>query len=324
MPEVRPNPLDNLLDKTVLFSYNRLGYALRRKGWNDADLQIDMRGKICLVTGATGGLGYVTAQKLAALGATVYIVGRDWMRSQAARDRIVKATGNPNVKFELADLSSLQATRGLAENFLAKEDRLDVLVNNAGVLLHEREDSVDGIELTFATNVLSGFLLTYLLSPVLVSTAPSRVIFVSSGGMYARKLNPDDLQFEKETYSGLAAYAQSKRAQVILSEIFAERLAASGVAVNSMHPGWVDTPGIQKSLPGFKKLMNISLRTPEQGADTIVWLAVAPGLQSESGKFWFDRRPRPTHKVSRTQNTPEERQQLWNECLRLSGFEEQV
>ena len=118
------------------------------------------------------------------------------------------------------------------------------------------------------------------------------------------------------------AYAQSKRAQVILTELWAKKLAGTGVTVNAMHPGWVKTPGLQSSLPGFSKIMNFSLRTPDQGADTIVWLAVAPQLEAESGKFWFDRRARETHKTARTKSSTQDRQQLWAECMRLSGLSE--
>jgi dehydrogenase/reductase SDR family protein 12 len=312
------NTFDQLLDKTVVLSYNRLGYALRRKSWNNTDLETDMRGKVCLITGANAGLGYATTEKLAAMDAKIYMVVRDKIRGRAARDRIVKATGNPNIKLELADISSLAATRKLVQRFQAQETKLDVLVHNAGVLLNDRRESPDGIELTFATNVLSNFVLTYLMLPILKNGAPSRVIFVSSGGMYARKLNPADLQFNQEPYNGLKAYAQSKRAQVVLSELFAEKMGQSGVTFNAMHPGWADTPGIQKSLPGFKQLMAASLRTPEQGADTIVWLAAAPGLEDETGKFWFDRMAREKHKGAFSKNTAAERQRFWDECLNLS------
>jgi dehydrogenase/reductase SDR family protein 12 len=315
------NSFDQLLDKTILLSYNRLGYTLRRRKWNNAGLNTDMRGKVCLVTGANAGLGYTTTQKLASLGAKVYMVARDKLRGRAARDRIVKATANPNVKLELADMSSLADVRALAQRIYEQETQLDVLIHNAGVLLNNRQESVDGIELTFATNVLSNFSLTLLLLPLLKQSSPARVIFVSSGGMYTRKLNPSDLQFKQEPYNGLKAYAQSKRGQVLLSELFSEKVGGTGVTFNAMHPGWVDTPGVKNSLPGFRRVMNTTLRTPEQGADTIVWLAVAPGLEHETGKFWFDRMARDKHKVGFTQNSSPERQQFWNECHKLTHLD---
>ncbi len=321
MPLKLSSALDSLLDKTVVLSYNRLGYALRQSAWDPAEMQVDMRGKVCLVTGATGGLGLVTARRLAELGATVVLVGRSAAKGEAAVTEIRRSTGNDTVYFEAADLSSIAQTNALAERLARRESGLDVLINNAGVLLAERQLSVEGLEMTFATNVLSGFLLTQRLRPLLTARPGGRVIFVSSGGMYSRKLNPSDLQFEREAYNGPAAYAQSKRAQVILAEMFAERWADTGVTVNSMHPGWADTPGLRTSLPGFSNLMSLTLRSPEQGADTVVWLAVSPRVAGERGKFWFDRRARETHKFSFTRNTPAERQQLWDECVRLSGLE---
>lgn len=311
---------DTLLDSTVLLSYTRIGYALRQGMWRAADIDVDMTGKTCIVTGANSGLGFVTALQLAALGASVTMVARNAARGQSARDEIIDRTENQNVFLDVVDLSSLAAVRHFATRFLDKEKRLDVLVNNAGVLLPQKKLSVDGIELSFATNVLGPFLLTNLLIPLLEQSAPARVILVSSGGMYTQKLDADDLQSERKEFNGTVAYAQHKRAQVILTELWAEQLTGSGVTVNAMHPGWVDTPGVSKSLPTFRQVMRPFLRTPAQGADTIIWLAVAPRLASESGKFWFDRRQRKTHKLARTVSSPQDRQRLWDNCARLSGL----
>ena len=312
--------LDTLLDSTVLLSYTRIGYALRQGMWRATDIDVDMTGKTCIVTGANSGLGFVTALQLAALGASVTMVARDAVRGQSARAEVIARTENPNVYLDVVDLSSLDAVHHFATRFLDREERLDVLINNAGVLLPQRKLSVDGIELSFATNVLGPFLLTSLLIPLLEQSTPARVIFVSSGGMYTQKLDVDDLQSEWKEFNGTVAYAQHKRAQVILTELWAERLTGTGVTVNAMHPGWVDTPGVRRSLPTFWKVMRPFLRTPAQGADTIIWLAVAPGLASESGKFWFDRRQRETHKLARTMSSPQDRQRLWDKCVRLSGL----
>jgi NAD(P)-dependent dehydrogenase (short-subunit alcohol dehydrogenase family) len=312
-----------LLDKTVVLSYTRLGYVLRQATWRDADLDVDMTGRVCLVTGATSGLGLVTAEGLARLGATVYMIIRNEGKGRWVREGIIRRTGNENVHLEIADLSSLSSLREFATRFLEREHRLDVLVNNAGVLLPERERSVDGFELSFATNVLGPFLLTTLLIPLLEAAAPSRIINVSSGGMYTQKLDVEDLQFEHKPFNGVTAYAQAKRAQVILTELWAEKLAASGVTVNAMHPGWADTPGVQTSLPTFRRLTRRSLRTPEQGADTIIWLAVAPAVAGTSGRFWFDRQERTTHLLPHTQSSARDRQRLWDECTRLTGLANQ-
>jgi dehydrogenase/reductase SDR family protein 12 len=320
MPSSLSLALDTLLDRTILFSFSRIGYILRRSTWDTADLDVDMTSRTCVITGANSGLGFATSVHLAELGAPVVMVARDPAKGQRAVDDVIDRTGNPNVRLEVVDLSSLEAVRGFAGRFLEQEERLDVLINNAGVLPSERQLSVDGVELSFATNVLGPFLLTNLLMPLLARSAPARIIFVSSGGMYTQKLDVDDLQSEHREFNGTVAYAQHKRAQVILTELWAERLAGTGVTTNAMHPGWVDTPGVRRSLPAFWKLMRPFLRTPEQGADTIAWLAVAPHLASESGRFWFDRRARKTHKLAHTVSPPQDRWRLWDECVRLSGL----
>jgi dehydrogenase/reductase SDR family protein 12 len=160
--------------------------------------------------------------------------------------------------------------------------------------------------------------LTSLLIPLLTVSAPSRIVNVSSGGMYTQKLDVGDLQFERKPFNGVTAYAQAKRAQVVLTELWAKKLAGLGVTANAMHPGWADTPGVQTSLPTFHRLTKGSLRTPEQGADTIIWLAAAKSVAGETGKFWFDRRERGTHLLPGKQSSASERQRLWDECVRLS------
>jgi NAD(P)-dependent dehydrogenase (short-subunit alcohol dehydrogenase family) len=311
---------DTLLDKTVVFSYTRLGYDLRQVAWDSADMVVDMTGRVCLVTGATSGLGHATAEGLARLGATVYMLARSEGKGRWAREGIIRRTGNEKVHLVNADLSSLASVREFRTQFLEREDRLDVLINNAGVLLSERKLSVDGFELSFATNVLGPFLLTGLLIPLLEAGAPSRIINVSSGGMYAQKLDVEDLQFERKPFNGVTAYAQAKRAQVILTELWAEKLAGLGITVNAMHPGWADTPGVRTSIPRFHRLAKRGLRTPEQGADTIIWLAVAKSVAGTSGRFWLDRRERATHLIPGTKSTARDRQRLWDECVRLSGL----
>jgi dehydrogenase/reductase SDR family protein 12 len=210
--------------------------------------------------------------------------------------------------------------RQFAERCTAQAERLDVLVNNAGVLPSTRALSPDGIELTFATNVLGPFLLTNLLLPLLERSAPARIVNVSSGGMYTQRIRVDDLQNQRGEFDGATAYARAKRAQVILTELWARRLEGSGVVVHAMHPGWADTPGVETSLPRFYRLTRPLLRTPEQGADTIVWLGAADEPGRSTGLFWHDRRPRPTHRLPWTRDTRQEREQLWARCAQLSGW----
>jgi NAD(P)-dependent dehydrogenase (short-subunit alcohol dehydrogenase family) len=197
---------------------------------------------------------------------------------------------------------------------------LDVLINNAGVLTQERELSADGIELTLATNVIGPFLLTQLLNGVLERSAPSRIVNVSSGGMYTQKLRVDDLQSEQGHFDGPTAYARTKRAEVVLTEMWAERLAGTGVSVHGMHPGWANTAGVQSSLPRFYRVTRPLLRSSDEGADTIVWLGAAPEPADSSGGFWHDRRRRPTHLLPGTRETEEERRALWAQCEALSSI----
>jgi dehydrogenase/reductase SDR family protein 12 len=155
-------------------------------------------------------------------------------------------------------------------------------------------------------------------------SAPARIINVSSGGMYTQRIRVDDLQRVRGGFDGAAVYARSKRAEVILTEMWAQRLAGSGITVHAMHPGWADTPGIQSSLPGFYRVTRPLLRTPAEGADTIVWLGAAAEPALRSGLFWHDRRPRPFYLLPRTRETPAERASLWAQCVELSGWNPDV
>jgi dehydrogenase/reductase SDR family protein 12 len=221
------------------------------------------------------------------------------------------------VHLELCNLADLSSIRDFARRFNAEGSRLDVLVNNAGVMTAERTLSADGVELTFAVNVLAPFLLTELLLEPLRRAAPSRIINVSSGGMYTQRLRADDLQSELGDFDGTSAYARSKRAEVILTEMWSQRLEDSAVAVHAMHPGWADTPGVRSSLPRFYRLTRPLLRTAAQGADTIVWLGAAPQSALGSGGFWHDRARRPAYLLPGTRETPADRERLWRECAEL-------
>jgi dehydrogenase/reductase SDR family member 12 len=311
--------LDTILDRTVVAGYTSAGYRIRSRAW-DADDLPSMDGRTVLVTGATSGLGVAAAERFAQLGASVRLLARSEERGERARAAVVEATGNRDVRTWLCDVSDLRDVRAFAERFTVDEPRLDVLVNNAGVLPPERALSADGNELTLATNVLGPFLLTNLLIPRLTESAPARVINVSSGGMYTQRLHVEDLQSTSERFDGPTVYARTKRAQVILTELWAQRLAGTGVVVHAMHPGWADTPGVASSLPRFHRLTGPLLRSPGQGADTIVWLGAAAEPGESSGGFWHDRRQRPTHRVPWTRETPEDRERLWHECERLTGW----
>lgn len=312
--------LDEFLEWSIFLSFTRLGFQIRCRLWDWSDPGPEMQGKTCLITGANSGLGLATAKGLARLGARVVLITRDAAKGEAAQREVIAASGNEQVIFEVVDIGHLQAVRKFVERYLKAEKELHVLVNNAGILPARRELTSEGFERTFATNVLGPFLLTNALLPLLSRGAPSRIIFVSSGGMYTQKLRVDDLQYERDPFDGAVAYARTKRAQVVLTEMWAERLAGSGVIVHAMHPGWVDTPGLRSSLPRFYGLMRPFLRTAEQGADTILWLSAAREISTMSGLFWHDRRERKLHRSKTTKTSLEEHKKLWRECARLSAW----
>jgi dehydrogenase/reductase SDR family protein 12 len=308
--------LDTALDLSVIGGYTNVGYRIRSRGWIPLPR---MEGKVVLITGASSGLGLAAADGFARLGATVWLAVRNRDRGEAARARILEHHGGADVRIELCDLSRPESVGRFAERFTGEGQRLDVLVNNAGVLTQARELSADGIELTLATNVIGPFLLTQLLVGLLERSAPSRIVNVSSGGMYAQKLRVDDLQSEQGDFDGPTVYARTKRAEVVLTEMWAQRLAGTGVTAHAMHPGWADTGGLKSSLPRFHRATRPLLRSPDQGADTIVWLGAASEPADSSGGFWHDRRRRPTHLLPRTRETEVQRSRLWAECVALSS-----
>ena len=310
--------LDRALDLSVIPGYSRLGYALRGLHWGDASHGTLSR-RTALVTGGSSGVGEAICEGFAAAGARVHMLVRSRERGEAAVSRIASRLPGAReaIEIEVCDLSDLSQVRQFAEAFQARGDRLDLLVHNAGVLPQERTRTADGIELTFATNVLGPFLLTSLLLPMLLGDAPARVITVSSGGMYTSRLHPADLQLDDEAFDGARFYAHTKRAQVALNRTWAERLPTERIAFHAMHPGWVDTPGLRASLPRFRWVMRPLLRDARQGADTVVWLGTQPVLEPATGGFWQDRAPRPEHRFASTRETAENRERLWRECERL-------
>jgi len=323
LPPPSQNLWTTLQDRLILpgmLGFTNLGYYWHRRSWKPQALSL--RGKTVIVTGATSGLGQAAARQLAELGGRIVLIGRNPDKAAAVQQEIIVATGNPAVAVEIADLSLLQEVRQLAQRLLEQEPRIDILINNAGVLLNERTVTAEGIETTLATNLLAPFLLTNLLLPRLKESAPARIIDVSSGGMYTSGIVVDDLQYQQSDYDGSAAYARTKRGLVILTELWAEQLEDSGVVAHAMHPGWADTPGVESSLPLFHKLTKPFLRTPEQGADTITWLAAAREAGKVSGYFWLDREPHITHVLPGTQESAEDRQRLWAALSQLADWRE--
>jgi len=310
--------IDGALDFAVAPGYTKVGFLARRAlGWENLEPGC-MAGRRVLVTGASSGIGLAAARGLFDLGASVDLLVRSRERGESAAGEISRS-GLGECAVHLADLSSLESIRAFTAGYRGADGRLDVLVNNAGALPTTRQTSVDGHELTFATNVLGPFVLTNELLPLLLAAAPSRSVNVSSGGRYTATLDPGDLESERREYSGPDVYARTKRAEVVLTEMWAQRLRGTGIVVHSMHPGWVDTPGVKSSLPRFHAVTGPLLRSPEEGADTIIWLAAAQEPARSSAGFWHDRRMRTTHRLPRTGESAAERSELWEACLRLGG-----
>ncbi|RYR06440.1 hypothetical protein Ahy_B05g073776 isoform B [Arachis hypogaea] len=276
-------------------NFTKPAYLDHAKKFKPGEMDIQITGKNCIVTGANSGIGYATAEGLARRGATVYLVCRNKERGEAALSEIQTKTGNQNVHLEICDLSSVADIKSFASRFSKKNMPVHVLVNNAGLLEQKRVTTSEGFELNFAVNVLGTYAMTESMVPLLEKASPdARVITVSSGGMYTTPLTKD-LQFSGSNFDGVEQYARNKRVQVALTEKWAETYKDKGIGFYSMHPGWAETPGVAKSLPSFNEKLAGKLRTREEGADTVVWLALQPKEKLVSGAFYFDRAEAPKH-----------------------------
>eukprot|EP00246_Nothoceros_aenigmaticus_P007631 TRINITY_DN2158_c0_g1_i1.p1 TRINITY_DN2158_c0_g1~~TRINITY_DN2158_c0_g1_i1.p1 ORF type:complete len:326 (-),score=53.29 TRINITY_DN2158_c0_g1_i1:232-1209(-) len=274
-----------------LMNFTRQAFLNNAKNFKESDVAVDMAGKNCLVTGGNSGIGLATAKALAARGATVCLVCRSRERGEQALSDLKASAGNNNVHLEICDLSSLEDVKTFAIRYASTGQPLHVLVNNAGTGGNQsRELTKEGLEVNFAVNVGAVFTLTEALIPALERAAPEgRVVTVASGGMYTQPLN-DDLQFMSGKFDGIIAYARNKRLQVALAEKWTELYGTKGIGFYSMHPGWADTGLVQKQMPQFRSRLENRLRTQEQGADTVVWLALQPNSKLEPGGFYFDRK----------------------------------
>jgi NAD(P)-dependent dehydrogenase (short-subunit alcohol dehydrogenase family) len=300
-----------------LAMFSKFGYRRGRKRWNP--LSTSLRDHRVVITGASSGLGLATARALAERGADLVLVMRNPQRAESVVETLIAESGNRAIRAEIADLSLMRDVYSLVARLTAEQRPVDVLINNAGALFNPRRVTEEGLEASFALLLLSPYRLTTGLRPLLQRAEAPRVINVVSGGMYSQKLEVHKLQAREENYSGSVAYARCKRALTVLTEEWAAAWAADGIIVNAMHPGWADTPGVETALPAFHRLTRMILRSPEEGADTIIWLAAAREAGTVSGRLFLDREPRTTHLLSRTKETPEERQKL----LRfLASFDE--
>jgi NAD(P)-dependent dehydrogenase (short-subunit alcohol dehydrogenase family) len=327
--------IDRILEASVVGSFSRIGHAVRRRldRWDDhAEAGT---GRSVLVTGANSGIGFATAEALLVRGARVIITTRDTARGELARERLLAAAasrpGAPDrdaladrLHTELLDLDRLDSVRDLAGRLDAFAP-VDVIVHNAGAMFPERTTTTDGLERAWQVHGVGPFLLTMLLVPHLTARSDARVIWVSSGGMYTERLVVERVDSPRG-YRPSVAYARVKRAQVELVRELHRRLGErTGIAFHAMHPGWARTPGVANALPTFNRLVGPLLRSPAQGADTIVDLALAPRsgvatAPSEGGAFWADRRPRTTDRLARTVTDDDERARLWERLMHDAGI----
>ncbi len=254
-----------------------------------------MQNKTCLITGGTNGIGKVAALELARMGATIIIVGRNAAKTAQLVEEIKTATGSKTVDSLLGDLSSQADVRRVAAEFKQKYTRLHVLLNNAGVLNMDRKLSVDGIEMTFAVNHLAYFLLTNLLLDTIKASAPARIVNVSSGAHTNGRVDFDNLQGERR-YRGMLAYSTSKLENILFTVELARRLAGTSVTVNALHPGFVNTGWAKNGNGLMPKLMAVITplvaRTPEKGAETSIYMASSPEVETITGKYFFDCKPK--------------------------------
>ncbi|BCS99154.1 hypothetical protein DSLASN_47860 [Desulfoluna limicola] len=304
------HPVDVAADRLLIpgaLGFSKWGYRLSNVFWR-ANAESLTRQTVVL-TGATAGIGKAAALGLAQRGARLTFIARNRDKALATQKELIQKTGNKTIDFYIADLSLMADVTRVAKEILNDKPIVDVLINNAGALFSEHAETPEGLERSFAINLLGPFILTRLLLKGLESAKSPRIVNVSSGGMYTQKVHVDDMEMRCQPYDGATAYAWAKRSLVILTELWADQL--KHIAVHAMHPGWVDTQGLAASLPRFHKRIRPLLRTPEQGSDTIVWLASAMEPGQCSGLFWLDRRPHLTHVFPGTRETDDERRQLW-------------
>lgn len=281
-----------------------------------------MDGKVVLVTGATAGIGYITAQEIARIGATVVIHGRTREKCLSSLERIQQETGSRSLDFLVADLSSQAQIRAAANKFNEKYDHLDVLVNNAGAFHLFWRLSVDGIEMTFAINHLAYFLLTNLLLEALKASASARVVNVSSGSHYNKHLDFNDLELRK-FYLPMQAYGRSKLANILFTYELARRLAGTHITSNALTPGMVTTDIWKDVVPWMNPLIEPVMKrigqTPLEGAQTSIYLATSPEVEGVTGKYFAKKHPMKTSEASYDQETA---RRLWEVSRQMVGLKE--
>eukprot|EP00045_Choanoeca_perplexa_P012139 m.131172 g.131172 ORF g.131172 m.131172 type:complete len:323 (-) comp15902_c0_seq3:1678-2646(-) len=286
--------MTSIYRKTVWYlrgrsQYTKSGFLKAAASFAAGDLDVNAAGRGFMVTGANSGIGKACAMAYAKAGGHVYLVCRNRDRAIAAQAEIESATGNKNVEVFELDMADSKAVKAFATEFIASKRPLDVLVNNAGCMIHNKQTTAIDLEYNFSINLFSGWLLTRLLLPTLQSSPTGRVIMMSSGGMLLEKMDVNDFQLSKRSkFSAVDSYSQQKRQQVELAEHWAKTV--EGVEFYSTHPGWADTPAFREALPDFYNKMKDEVRTAEQGADTAIWLGLVSTVDPDlNGQFVQDR-----------------------------------
>eukprot|EP00055_Hartaetosiga_balthica_P000939 m.137843 g.137843 ORF g.137843 m.137843 type:complete len:321 (+) comp12460_c0_seq1:99-1061(+) len=275
--------------------YTRAGFEKAAESFDESLQDVDLSGLSFVVTGANSGIGFCCSKYFAAQGGTVHLICRNPERGEHAKETIVKETSNNNVHLHILDMANTKEVEAWARQCVDENMQVDVLINNAGCMVHERNMTPLNIEYNFAVNTFGPYVLTMELMPLLSKSKDGRVIFVSSGGMLLEKLNASDPQLAKvHHFDGIVAYSQHKRQQVVMASYFSETITS--VRFFSMHPGWADTPSVATSLPDFYEKMKDELRTEQQGSDTVQWLASSQNIPDTfNGNFIFDRQIAPQH-----------------------------
>jgi len=281
-----------------------------------------LTGKICLVTGATAGIGRITAAALAGQGAQLVVHGRNKAKTEATVQEIKASTGNQLISYLLADFSDLDQVRTLAKNFQDRYQHLHLLVNNAGGFFNKRIPTPYGVELTFLVNYLAPFLLTNLLLDTLKNSAPSRIINVSSEAHRQDQMDFENLDFKKG-YFGIKAYARSKLANILFTYQLARRLEGTGVTVNALHPGHIATDIWKTNFgligPALKRIMGLFSLTPEEGAENSIFLAASPALEGVNGKYFIKNEPAQSSPISYDEEIA---RRLWDISADLASLPE--
>jgi NAD(P)-dependent dehydrogenase (short-subunit alcohol dehydrogenase family) len=310
--------VDAMLEASVVLSFSQVGHEVRSRldGWRPLD-ELEGTGRRALITGANSGLGYATAAALLRSGVDVVLLVRDDDKAASTTERLAADLGrdvSASTSHVVADLLDLASVRRAASSL--EGAGIDTIVHNAGAMFDEHRLTADGHERTYQLHVVAPFLLTSLLLDSLIRADDARVIFVTSGGMYSQGLVTGELG-STEGYRPSVAYARAKRAQVELTRLWARR-HGDEVSFHAVHPGWALTPGVERSLPRFRRLTGPILRDPAQGADTIAWLVLAPGLPG-GGALWHDRRARTRYRLPGTRPSVDALERLWVEVATDAG-----